>query len=144
MSLARTVNATLPRREKLLKPTGQWNTLEIICDGRRCEVKLNGVVASTASDLEQRKGYLGLQGENGALEFRNLFLKRLEPAKGPLSLGCVVSRHGCATVARRSLVAHLCKTVVDSRPLLGKVHESAIGDTGLRAAAAAPGQAIPW
>ncbi len=69
------------KAQKLLKPTGEWNTLEILCDGSRCEVKLNGTVASTASDLEQRKGYLGLQGENGALEFRNLFLKRLDPAK---------------------------------------------------------------
>jgi hypothetical protein len=69
------------KAQKLLKPTGEWNTLEIICDGSRCEVKLNGAVASTANDLEPRKGYLGLQGENGAIEFRNLFLKRLDPVK---------------------------------------------------------------
>jgi len=36
---------------------------------------------SSADDIEPRKGYLGLQGENGQLEFRKLFLKRLEAAK---------------------------------------------------------------
>ncbi|MCU0961015.1 MAG: DUF1080 domain-containing protein [Pirellulaceae bacterium] len=66
----------------LLKPTGQWNTLEIACHGTRCVVKLNGEVASAADDLVPRTGYLGLQGENGEIEFRHIFLKRLERATG--------------------------------------------------------------
>ena len=69
------------KAQALLKPTGEWNTLEIICNGNRCEVKLNGELASSAHDLEPRKGYLGMQGENGELEFRKLFLKRLKPEK---------------------------------------------------------------
>ncbi len=70
------------KAQALLKPTGQWNTLEIVCDGTRCEVKLNGTLASWANNLQPRRGCLGLQGENGELEFRNLFLKKLEPGKG--------------------------------------------------------------
>lgn len=69
------------KAQALLKPTGEWNTLEITCNGTRCEVKLNGELASSADDLEPRKGYLGLQGENGQLEFRKLLLQRLEPPK---------------------------------------------------------------
>lgn len=69
------------KAQALLKPTGQWNTLEILCNGARCEVKLNGESASSADDLAPGKGYLGLQGENGEMDFRNLFLKRLEPPK---------------------------------------------------------------
>jgi hypothetical protein len=67
----------------LLKPTGEWNTIEIHCQGARCEVKLNGELASSASDLAPGKGYLGLQGENGEIEFRKLFLKRLKPSAAP-------------------------------------------------------------
>jgi hypothetical protein len=67
------------KAQALLKPTGEWNTLEITCHGTRCEVNLNGEPASSADDLEPRKGYLGLQGENGELEFRKLFLKPLGP-----------------------------------------------------------------
>lgn len=65
----------------LLKPTGEWNTLEIRCVGTRCEVKLNGTTASTADELKVSKGHLGIQGEAGLLEFRNLYLKPLTPAK---------------------------------------------------------------
>jgi len=69
------------KAQAVLKPTGEWNKLEIICVGKRCEVKLNGELASFANDLEPRKGYLGLQGENGDLEIRNVFLKPVKPDK---------------------------------------------------------------
>jgi hypothetical protein len=65
------------KAQALLTPTGEWNTLEIVCHGNRCEVTLNGELASSADDLTPGQGYLGLQGENGELEFRKLFLKRL-------------------------------------------------------------------
>lgn len=60
---------------ELLKPTGEWNTLEIRCEGTRCDVTLNGKPASSASELREPKGYLGIQGEAGVLEFRNLYIK---------------------------------------------------------------------
>lgn len=69
------------KAQALLKPTGEWNTMEIVCKGKHCEVKLNGEVASTADDLEPRTGYLGIQGENGELEIRNMYLKRLDAEK---------------------------------------------------------------
>jgi hypothetical protein len=62
----------------LLKPTGHWNSLEIRCEGTRCEVLLNGKPASSATELSVDKGYLGIQGESGVLEFRNLFIKPLQ------------------------------------------------------------------
>jgi pimeloyl-ACP methyl ester carboxylesterase len=69
------------KAQALLKPTGEWNLLEIHCNGARCEVRLNGELASSADNLAPGKGYLGLQGENGRLEFRNLLLKPLDSAK---------------------------------------------------------------
>lgn len=69
------------KAQALLKPTGEWNSLEINCNGSRCEVKLNGELASSATNLAPGKGYLGLQGENGELEFRQLFVRQLNPEK---------------------------------------------------------------
>lgn len=69
------------KAQALIKPNGEWNAIEIVCNGKRCEVRLNGELASYADDLKPGKGYLGLQGENGEMEFRNLYLKRLEPTK---------------------------------------------------------------
>lgn len=63
---------------KLLKPDQEWNTLEIKCQGTKCEVKLNGEVAATADDLKTADGYIGFQGENGQLEWRNIRIQPLQ------------------------------------------------------------------
>ena len=67
---------------KSLKGTGEWNVFEIRCAGRRAEVKLNGVLVTTSDAFAEPKGHIGLQGEGGLLEFRNLSIKKL-PAAAP-------------------------------------------------------------
>jgi hypothetical protein len=57
---------------KALKPVNEWNEYVIRCVGKECEVKLNGEVVCTSDDVKLEKGYLGIQGENGDLDFRNL------------------------------------------------------------------------
>jgi hypothetical protein len=69
------------KAEALLKPPMEWNTFEVTCTGTRCEVKFNGEPVSTGEDLKNLKGYIGLQGEGGELEFRNIRIKKLEPKK---------------------------------------------------------------
>jgi hypothetical protein len=65
--------------QKLLRPVEQWNTLEIRCVGPNGEVRLNGQRVCTSSDLgKYRSGYIGLQGEGGELEFRNLRIRTLD------------------------------------------------------------------
>jgi cytochrome c len=64
--------------EKLLKAPMEWNSFEITCKGTRCEVKLNGELVCTSDDFRNAKGYIGLQGEGGQLEFRNCFIKPLD------------------------------------------------------------------
>ncbi len=66
------------KAEGLLKPTGEWNAYEIHCAGTCCDVKLNGEPVSSATGLTHAKGYLGIQGESGVLEFRNFFIRRLK------------------------------------------------------------------
>ncbi len=62
---------------KVLRPVNEWNTFEVRCVGATCEVRLNGELVCTSDDLKRPRGYIGLQGEGGQLDFRNVFIKRL-------------------------------------------------------------------
>jgi hypothetical protein len=44
--------------------------------GETLEVKLNGVIVTTATSIKNREGHIGIQGENGLLEFRKIELRR--------------------------------------------------------------------
>ena len=74
-----------------LKPAGEWNSEEILCQGRHVKVTLNGVVIVDADldavgdktldgtahpGLKRDKGYIGLLGHTGKVEFRNLRIMR--------------------------------------------------------------------
>jgi len=61
-----------------LKDKADWNTFEIQCVGKRCQVKLNGKLVTTSTGFKHSKGYIGFQGEGGLLEFRNIRIKVLE------------------------------------------------------------------
>ena len=84
----------VPAKPGHLKPAGEWNQQEIVCDGRRVKVTLNGAVIVDA-DLDQvkpidgqehpglfyTKGFIGLHahGNYGAkVYFRNLRVKELK------------------------------------------------------------------
>lgn len=58
-------------------PTGQWNTFEITCRGETLVVKLNGIEVTTASEIKNLSGHVGIQGELGLLEFRRIELTEL-------------------------------------------------------------------
>src|SRR5262245_8078565 len=45
--------------EKLLKAPREWNSFEITCKGKRCEVKLNGESVCTSDDFKAARGYIG-------------------------------------------------------------------------------------
>ena len=61
--------------EKARKPVGQWQTLALKVAAQRLEVILNGTLAATTDDLQAPRGHLGLQGEEGVFEFRNIRIK---------------------------------------------------------------------
>ncbi len=64
--------------QKALTPTGEWNEYEIKLIGSKIEVRLNGELVSKSDQLNGlQRGYIGLQGENGAHEYRNLRIKKL-------------------------------------------------------------------
>ena len=61
------------------RPPGEWNTLEIVCDGDRVITRHNGVTVTDINGdshpllkLRQLKGFLGLQNHSTEVKFRNL------------------------------------------------------------------------
>lgn len=73
------------------KPVGQWNYQEVMAEGGRIRVKLNGgiIVDTDISEiaetmdknphpgLHREKGYIGFLGHGSQLEFRNIRIKDL-------------------------------------------------------------------
>jgi hypothetical protein len=93
----------LPPKSTLVRPAGEWNHMNIICEGQQITVKLNGEV-SADMDMSQwtsgtqnpdgseipswlptpfaelpTKGYIGLQGKHGEanIYFRNVRIAEL-------------------------------------------------------------------
>ena len=74
-----------------LKPPGEWNTQEIIANGRQITVKLNGHTIVDANldevsdeaklkkhpGIKRESGSIGLLGHGAEVEFRNLRIKEL-------------------------------------------------------------------
>lgn len=60
------------------KPVGEWNKAEIICDGNTITAYVNGELQNKVTGLSKTKGYIGLQSEGEAVEFRNIVLTPLE------------------------------------------------------------------
>ncbi len=61
------------------RPPGEWNTLEIVCDGDRVITRHNGVIVTDINGeshplikLRQLNGFLGLQNHSTEVKFRNL------------------------------------------------------------------------
>ncbi len=61
------------------RPPGEWNTLEIVCDGDRVITRHNGVTVTDINSeshplikLRQLQGFLGLQNHSTEVKFRNL------------------------------------------------------------------------
>jgi hypothetical protein len=64
--------------KKVFKPTGEWMSYQIVAQGPKLEVKLNGETITVADGLADQAGYIGLQGEGGQLEFKNIRIKELK------------------------------------------------------------------
>ena len=85
-----------PAKQGSLNPVGQWNSEEIVCDGTKIKVTVNGKVIID-NDLDttrngtvdgkdhpgrlRKSGHLGLLGHGSRVEFRNLRVKELPSGK---------------------------------------------------------------
>jgi HEAT repeat protein len=87
------IYGVVPAKKGHMKPVGEWNEQEVIADGRRITVKLNGVVIVDADineasmpntmdgrdhpGLKREKGHIGFLGHGSRVEFRNIRIKEL-------------------------------------------------------------------
>ena len=85
--------ASWPRSRKGLKPLGEWNEQEVVVNGRKVKVVLNGKTiidtdldeASTPKTLDgvdhpglkRTKGHIGFLGHGDRIEVRNLRIREL-------------------------------------------------------------------
>jgi hypothetical protein len=78
-------------RRGYLRPTGEWNFQEVMVEGSRIKVELNGNVILDAdlaqvtefmgnrphSGKDRRRGHFGFAGHSDPVEFRNVRIKQL-------------------------------------------------------------------
>ena len=81
----------VPAKTGALKPVGEWNSEEIIADGRKITVRVNGMTVVDANlddvtdpetlqkhpGLARTTGHLGFLGHSSYVEFRNIRIKTL-------------------------------------------------------------------
>lgn len=88
------VYGIIPAKRGYLKPTGEWNTQEIIADGNRIKVTLNGTVIldgdlkeATANGtldgkehpgLFNKSGHIAFLGHGSPVKFRNIRIRELK------------------------------------------------------------------
>jgi hypothetical protein len=59
------------------KPVGEWNRYEIVLDGPRLEVTLNGTKVNSVTAADVVAGHVGLQSEGAEVHFRKVELQPL-------------------------------------------------------------------
>ncbi len=64
-------------REKVRRPVGEWNSVEIVMQDGAITSYLNGEIVCTSEAGEVTQGQIGLQAEGDVVRFRNLQIKVL-------------------------------------------------------------------
>jgi len=82
----------VPAHRGYLRPVGRWNFEEVVCNGSRITVSVNGTVIVDADlakisepmdgrdhpGLKRTSGHIGFMGHGDRVEFRNIRVKRLK------------------------------------------------------------------
>jgi hypothetical protein len=58
--------------------TGEWQLLEIEVEGTQLTVRLNSIAITHASGIADVDGYVGIQSETSAVEFRRIDIQEIE------------------------------------------------------------------
>ena len=61
--------------ERLSTGTGVWQTLDVEVAGERLVARLNGTEVMRAGNISRASGYIGIQGETGAVEYRAIAIR---------------------------------------------------------------------
>jgi hypothetical protein len=63
------------------KPTGEWNTIEVVCDGDKITNIVNGVVVNEGIHASETRGKIILQSEGAEVYYRKVELRPLSSSK---------------------------------------------------------------
>jgi hypothetical protein len=66
------------KTEDAEKPRGEWNTVEVVCDGATVTNIINGKTVNTGTDSNPSSGRILLQSEGAEVFFRNVVLTPLK------------------------------------------------------------------
>ncbi len=58
-----------------MKDANHWQKIRLKVVGCHAEIALNDVVVTTSEAIQVAEGHLGLQGENGRFEWRDLKIR---------------------------------------------------------------------
>ena len=70
----KTTKARVVKKKDAEKPTGEWNTIECICDGDKIVNIVNGVVVNEGTNASETKGRILLQSEGAEVFYRKVEL----------------------------------------------------------------------
>ena len=73
-----TVKRDAERMRQARKPAGQWQSYVITLKGDHAEIRLNGELITVGEGLTVQPGHIGLQGEGGQLEFKNIRIREIK------------------------------------------------------------------
>lgn len=62
----------------LQKPAEEWNNWRVLAQGDKVTFWCNGKLAWEGTGLKPEKGYIGLQAEGAAIEFRNFRIREIQ------------------------------------------------------------------
>ena len=60
------------------KALGEWNEMEIVCQGDKITVRVNGDLVNVGTDLSETQGAIALQSEGTPIQYRNIKLTKLK------------------------------------------------------------------
>jgi hypothetical protein len=65
-------------QKEAIKPVGQWNEEEVICQDGTIVCKINGIEVARGTGAQPDQGQIGWQSEGRPIRFRNLRIKTLD------------------------------------------------------------------
>ena len=72
-----TKNTRVIKKKDNEKPSGEWNTIEVIADKGKCTHIVNGVIVNEATDASLRSGRILIQSEGAEIYYRKIDIKEL-------------------------------------------------------------------
>jgi len=70
-------NGRIVKKKDAEKPTGEWNTVEVVCDGDKIKHIVNGVLVNEGTGASVTRGKILLQSEGAEVFYRKVELKPL-------------------------------------------------------------------